>query len=90
MQILCLVQWKIFFDRKTFLGENIFQKINYFQVFSCIQKNTLKNIFLSFWLWKIYILLLSHIFLNSQTHLIKKQSQLGIIDGRQQPAVSGH
>ena len=24
VQILCLVQWKIFFDRKTFLGENIF------------------------------------------------------------------
>ena len=36
---LCLVECKIF------SGENIFGKGKYFQVFGCIPKNTLENIF---------------------------------------------
>ena len=42
---LCLVECKIFFECKIFSGENIFGKGKYFQVFGCIPKNALENIF---------------------------------------------
>ena len=42
---LRLVKYKIFSKCKIFLGENIFGKGKYFQVFGCISKNALENIF---------------------------------------------
>ena len=42
---LCLVEYKIFFECKIFSSENIFRKGKYFQVFGCISKNALENIF---------------------------------------------
>ena len=42
---LCLVECKIFSKCKIFSGENIFGKGKYFQVFGCIPKNALENIF---------------------------------------------
>ena len=42
---LCLVECKIFCECKIFSGENIFGKGKFFQVFGCIPKNALKNIF---------------------------------------------
>ena len=52
---LCLVECKIFFECKIFLGENIFGKGKYFhifgkgkyfQVFGCIMKIVLENVFM--------------------------------------------
>ena len=40
-----LFQCKIFFGCKIFSGENIFGKRKYFQVFGCIMKIILENIF---------------------------------------------
>ena len=42
---LRLVGCKIFSECKIFSNENIFGKGKYFQVFGCIPKNALKNIF---------------------------------------------
>ena len=42
---VCLVECKIFFECKIFLGKDIFEKRKYFQVFGCISKNVLENIF---------------------------------------------
>ena len=42
---LRLVGCKIFSECKIFSNENIFRKGKYFQVFGCIPKNALENIF---------------------------------------------
>ena len=45
---LCLILCKMFFKYKIFSGENIFQKIKYFQVFGGILKKYFEKYFLVF------------------------------------------
>ena len=49
---LCLATWKLFSECKIFSSETIFRKGKYFQVFGCILKIVLENIFrclITFW-----------------------------------------
>ena len=73
---LCLVGCKIFSGK-----ENIFGKGKYFQVFGCIPKNVLENIFWYLVVFlkiieKIHILLDVHIFSTSKQNPTKKKSSM--------------
>ena len=76
---LRLVERKIFFKCKIFSGENIFEKGKYFQVFGCIMKIVLENVFMCLVaFWKCYFStsfshFLSH-FLSFQTNFIIENS----------------
>ena len=74
---LCLVGCKIFSECKIFSSENIFGKGKYFQVFGCIPKNTLENIFqclvvLLKMLQNSHFYHVSHIFLGSKQILLQR------------------
>ena len=73
---LCLVGCKIFFEK-----ENIFGKGKYFQVFGCIPKNDLENIFWCLVVFlkiieKTHFLLNAHIFSASKQNPTKKNSSM--------------
>ena len=65
---LCLATCKILFKYKIFLGEDIFGKEKYFQVFSCILNFFFGKIFSGVWLYSenAIFLLISHIFSTSK------------------------
>lgn len=74
VQMLCLIQRKIFSDHKIFSSENICYKITYFQMFNCVHKDTLENIFKCLVVKNIFFIGFSHFSLNSQAYLILKKN----------------
>lgn len=73
VQMLCLVQRKIFSDHKIFSSENICYKTTYFQMFNCVHKDTLENIFKCLVVENIFFIGFSHFSLSSQAYLIFKK-----------------